>query len=672
MASTGYIYLDIDDEITSAAARIRAADEARVAIVLPAGSRLATSRINFRLLAREAQGRSRQLIVVAPEAATRALAASAGLGAYASVRDLEADLDPEGAALRFGDGTIGQRPASDPAGVEAEYATGEGAAGNVAAGAMAVGAASAGAAAGAAAASAAAGATPAGPDATPDAGATRARPRGRASSIRETSTREAESAFDETAVRPAVIARDRAGAARLRDQAYPRDADLPVVAKRRSGERRTGLIVGLAVVVLLFVAGGVLGFVFLPSATIVVTPKVEQLGPLSIAVKADPNVTAPDPASFLVPATVATFPLEVTQDFDATGTKVSETKAHGAVTFTSKNTADSVTIPAGTQVSTRSGIVFVTTADVTVPKAEFGPPSKPGTADAPIRATDGGTGGNVGAGTIVHVSTQIEAALVNGDDPVNNENPTSGGTHKETTVVDPKDITKATATLTKQLASDLSNFVANPGSVLPDMTVFPDTKTISTPTPTVDKATLIGKAMERFSYGLSATGSVTAVDESAVRTVAEQRLRSSVLPDHDIVAGSVAVVVGRGTIDGNRISFPVRATGSQVRRVDSKQLRDLVKGKRVADARALLEPYGNVSIDTWPGFVTTIPTYDFRLSVTVNPTAQVEGANPTDELPTTSEGPAASGGEPTDESGGSENESPSPAGSTAGPSNTSP
>ena len=50
----------------------------------------------------------------------------------------------------------------------------------------------------------------------------------------------------------------------------------------------------------------------------------------------------------------------------------------------------------------------------------------------------------------------------------------------------------------------------------------------------------------------------------------------------------------------------------------------------------------------------------------------LEGASPTDELPTTSEGPAASGGEPTDESGGSGNESPSPAGSTARPSSTSP
>src|SRR5207237_5059938 len=155
MASTGYIYLDIDDEITSAAARIRAADEARIALVLPSGSRLATSRINFRLLARDAQGRSRHLLGVAPEAATRALAASAGLGAYASVRDLEGDLDPEGAALRFGDGAVGQRPAGDAAVVEVEDATGEGAVGNAAAAGM-PGAAAAGAA----------GAIPAGPDLT--------------------------------------------------------------------------------------------------------------------------------------------------------------------------------------------------------------------------------------------------------------------------------------------------------------------------------------------------------------------------------------------------------------------------------------------------------------------------------------------------------------------------
>ena len=73
------VYLDADDEITSAAARIRAADDARVALVLPFGSRVATSRINFRLLAREALVTGRRLDIVAPDASARALAASAGL-----------------------------------------------------------------------------------------------------------------------------------------------------------------------------------------------------------------------------------------------------------------------------------------------------------------------------------------------------------------------------------------------------------------------------------------------------------------------------------------------------------------------------------------------------------------------------------------------------------------
>ena len=84
------VYLDVDDEITSAAARIRGADDRRVALVVPYGSRLATSRINFRLLAREAQSRERRLSIVAGDAGTRALAASAGLPAFGSVGEYEA------------------------------------------------------------------------------------------------------------------------------------------------------------------------------------------------------------------------------------------------------------------------------------------------------------------------------------------------------------------------------------------------------------------------------------------------------------------------------------------------------------------------------------------------------------------------------------------------------
>ena len=78
------VYLDADDEITSAAARIRAADgRAGRRCVLPFGSRVATSRINFRLLAREA-------MVTGPAAghrgARRVGAGPRGLGRAARVR----------------------------------------------------------------------------------------------------------------------------------------------------------------------------------------------------------------------------------------------------------------------------------------------------------------------------------------------------------------------------------------------------------------------------------------------------------------------------------------------------------------------------------------------------------------------------------------------------------
>ncbi len=84
------VYLDIDDEITSAAARLRALDERRIALVLPPGSRLATSRINFRLLAREAEARGKAIEIVTGDPSARALAASAGLPTHGSVAAFEA------------------------------------------------------------------------------------------------------------------------------------------------------------------------------------------------------------------------------------------------------------------------------------------------------------------------------------------------------------------------------------------------------------------------------------------------------------------------------------------------------------------------------------------------------------------------------------------------------
>ena len=83
-------YLELDDEITDAVARLRAAKDDRVVLVVPPGSRIGTGRINFRLLAREAETRGLGIALVSGDAQVRALAASAGLAVFATVSESEA------------------------------------------------------------------------------------------------------------------------------------------------------------------------------------------------------------------------------------------------------------------------------------------------------------------------------------------------------------------------------------------------------------------------------------------------------------------------------------------------------------------------------------------------------------------------------------------------------
>jgi hypothetical protein len=82
-------YLDVDDEITSAATRIRDSSDNRIALVLTGGSRVATSRINFILLAREARKRSKRLAIVTSDTSTQSVARSADLPVFGSVGEYE-------------------------------------------------------------------------------------------------------------------------------------------------------------------------------------------------------------------------------------------------------------------------------------------------------------------------------------------------------------------------------------------------------------------------------------------------------------------------------------------------------------------------------------------------------------------------------------------------------
>ena len=610
------VYLDADDEITSAASRIRAARDERVGLVLPFGSRVATSRINFRLLAREAMANGRRLDIVAPDASARALAVSAGLPVFSSVGEYEAALDADD------DATETQRTGGATGATATGAAAGAAAAGTIwAAGAVAGGAAATGpGAAGGRAPGASRTSPPASGDAQPGLGS--ASTTGPASG-------------DDGAPGGAPV---------------PEPVDPRVVKARRVGPRRGVVLLVVAILAVIGV-GAVAGYLLLPTADITVTPQIETIGPMSFTVTADPDATAVDSAAAVIPATTLEIPVVVQGEFPATGVRVVETKAKGRVRFQNCDPSQSYTIPNGTIVSTRGGIGFATAEQTLVPVATISgsPPSisvNCQSSEVAVTAVKKGVDGNVGAGQIRVVPARYNRNLLR----VSNPAATSGGTREEFKQVVQKDVDAAIAQLQADAEAMFQQEVDNPDRVPAGMTSFPETAQLGElTTDPADTQTLVGQEVDTFPLAMSGSGTVQAVDETPLTAIAEERLQASITEGYQLVDGSTTIDVGDGTVRDGVITFDVHANAKQVRPLDAKVLEQAVLGLSKADAEAALAEYGSVVVVLWPDWVGTVPTLDQRVTVTIlDPVDPGAGDGPT---PTPTARPRTSPSEPSSPEG---------------------
>ena len=576
-------YLDVDDEITSAAARIRGSEDPRVGLVVPTGSRIATSRINFRLLAREALERNRALSIIAPDPAARALAASAGLPVFATVGEYEASQadqvgGPAGPAVAAAGAIIGGAAAAPGANRSALEDTAV----------LPI----TGAAAAAGAGARASGGTPGAAGSAPPGGA------------------QAGAAAD-----PRVG--PRSGAAAVQ----------PVRPATRARRFPTALFFTTIALAALLLVLGLIGAIVLPSASITISAKVEPVGPLQLTIRADPTATAADPVAGVVPAVQLSQDFTSFGTFNATGKKTTTTTATGSVTFTSINTVTSVHFPAGSIVTTANGTAFATTADLTVPRAKFGhqAPSE----SVGVTAVKGGNSGNVAAGTINQLPPGYAAYLYS----VSNAAATTGGSATSTTVIQKSDTDAAVASLTKGLKQQFAAWLPKPDGLPPGSTPFPKTGSLSQASADTDPSTLVGLNQATFQLTMTATGTETSVDESTVTDLAVTRIQAEVSQGYTLVAGSEKVVLGPTQVDGEVVAFPATVVASQIRHLDPDSLRQLVQGKSVEEARAILSEYGTVDIQTWPSFVGSIPSLAWRLTLTIEPSSVTPSAGPSSSEP---------------------------------------
>jgi hypothetical protein len=620
----GIVYLDVDDEITSAAQRIRAAAGTRVALVVPYGSRIATSRMNFRLLSREAVMNNRRLSIVSGDAAARSLAASAGLPVFGSVGENES---------AGGASPAPETPAEVVAPAPAEVAAAAAAAGGVT-GEMAEGLA---------ASETVVMATPAADDAPP-VGRRSQRPK------RPIDTEPGAAALGAAAGAATASAAPVAEASVVAPPGRPADLrpgadddarDLPPIL---GGRIRGSTIAVLGLLVLALVVAGVGAYVFLPSASVTLVPRQDSIGPLDIDVSADPTVTVVDPEASVVPALRLDVPVEAARTFTTTGKHVEESAARGSVTFTNYDTSSGVTIPSGSVVSTEGGVRFRTQRSIALQPASIFPVFAPSSGSVQVVAARPGEAGNVPANTIRVVPQGQDPNLLK----VNNPADTSGGTRTETPEITQAEVDKAVSTLQADLAKAFADAVAAGASAPPDTTLFPETADLGTVTPDVDPKTLVGKPLETFDLKLTAKGTVIAVDPRPVETIARTELLRHVAKDHRLIEDSVQIVVGDGTVgEDSQVTFQATIRAAQVLIVDPAAVPGLVKGKTKAEAEAALAPFGRATVTLWPDWATTVTAIDARLSVDVEEGAAAgPGSSPAPGGPGASPSPRRSAGPP--------------------------
>jgi len=604
------VYLDVDDEITSAAARLRDAPESHVALVLPHGSRLSTSRMNFRLLARQAAQGGRRLSLVAPDAGTRALAASAGLPVFASLAELEeSETDPGGSPQETAAAPpqAGAAPGSAAAAAARirEAVTGPRVpAADGAAGARAPGG-TAPAPGGRAPAPGGTGPAPGGTAPAP--GGAAAAPEGAATPAGTPPRSRHDGAHEATLIMPAATADSRSG----------RHArDVPVVAPRRGFRIRGGALAAAGILALALVVGGVMAWLYLPTTTITIRPRVDTIRLPPFTVTADPTVSEVDADRAVIPAVTIEIPVTASVEQAATGERVEETRATGEVRFESINTVGPVAVAEGTRISTLGGIVFVTTEAVTVPAAQVaGSTIERGVATAGIRARLAGPEGNVEAGDITQVPDFLRTQQVSAINP----SPTSGGTREVFQQIQQADVDAALEALDAQLASEFATSIADPPGVPAGSTTFPDAAVLGEAAITPDPESLVGQEVASFTLEASATGTVIAVDEAPLEGIVLSRITAQVSPDYELVPGSIRPSVGEGVASGGVVTFTLSAQASETAVLEPEAIEAEIRGRPVAEVARQLAPLGEVSVEVWPDFVTTVPTFPERVDVVIEP-----------------------------------------------------
>ncbi|HJP72389.1 MAG TPA: hypothetical protein VJ975_11770 [Candidatus Limnocylindria bacterium] len=380
------------------------------------------------------------------------------------------------------------------------------------------------------------------------------------------------------------------------------------VARRPDRRSPNALVAVLGIAGAFIVIAAVLGAMFLPAATIAITPRSEPVGPVEY------TITVEDPQR-------TTGTVTETATVTASGSYAIEAAATGTVVFFNWNFVP-VEVEAGTFVAAGEQ-AFATAAAITVPAGDL---TGEGTIQAGeqavnVTAAAVGPAANVAAAAINEVLDDQTARRLRGfprntQPLVTNPEPTTGGVATTGVEITQADVDAATQQLRDALTTGLETALEGT-----DVGLFADPAEPAEPVITIPEG-LVGTRdqAEAEISGELAYDRLT-IEESDVEARAQERFvnDASVLPDGtQLLTDAIEVRIGDVTRQGDALAVQVTVSGRATTSVSREEVVQGVIGLSEAEAEAALAPLGQAEVTLWPGWVSTVPDRDWRIEVEIS------------------------------------------------------
>ena len=388
--------------------------------------------------------------------------------------------------------------------------------------------------------------------------------------------------------------------------------------KKKSANLGLGVALLVSVLVILFI--GLWAYLG-PSADVTLTLQSRNYSlPLKLTANGASHI---DLTNNTVPAQTLTFSKSLTLPGHASGSStVGTVQATGMVTFTNNGTS-SVVIPSGTLVSTKSGVQFITEAEVLVPSGSS-------TNVAPVQAVKAGATGNVSAGSITAIPQQGGLNMIQQANPpnttvnvaVNNTDPTTGGGAGTAVSVSDKDVKALQQQLDIQLQAKVDDFIHKnvgpkdqPGKIVQ-----------VEPAPTVTPP--VGSVVTNGNFTMTLTRHITVlvVRYSTLETASTEQINAAInkqgngsapVPQQQV---QITKMANKSPNDGNSVVLNYTAVGQVAPKISNDAVRQMVSGKSTVDAEHALKgtsgiPYViNAQVTTSPSW-TWVTFYTPRINV---------------------------------------------------------